>query len=71
LKKSSERGTNVRLLSSSSGSVSTELLGLHSSGVGDEEGSVVGDKGLLDVDGRGGVDVLGVELVAVQAGKMT
>lgn len=37
-------------------------LGLHSSGVGDEEGSVVGDKGLLEVERRGGVNVLGVVL---------
>lgn len=37
-------------------------LGLHSSGIGDEEGSVVGDESLLDLEGRGGVDVLGVVL---------
>jgi len=37
-------------------------LGLHSSGVGDEESSVVGNEGLLEVDGGGGVDVLGVVL---------
>lgn len=42
-------------------------LGLHSSGVSDEEGSVVSDEGLLEVDGRGGVDVLGVELSTREA----
>ena len=38
-------------------------LGLHSSGVGDEEGSVVSDEGLLEVERRGGVNVLGVVLI--------
>jgi hypothetical protein len=36
-------------------------LGLHATGVGNEESPVVGDEGLLEVEGRGGVDVLGVE----------
>jgi hypothetical protein len=41
--------------------VTTELLGLGAAGVGDEEGTVVGDEGLLELKSRGGVLVLGVE----------
>ena len=51
----------AHLLSPRSGTSSTELLGLHSSGVGNEEGSVVSNQGLLELKGGRGVLVLGVE----------
>lgn len=40
--------------------MTTELLGLRSSGVGDQERAVVGDKELAELKGRGGIVVLGV-----------
>lgn len=43
------------------GTATTELLGLHPPGVGDEESSVVGNKSLLQLDSRGSILVLGVE----------
>jgi hypothetical protein len=42
-------------------STTTELLGLHTTGVSNEEGTVVGDEGLLQFEGGGGILVLGVE----------
>lgn len=50
----------VRFLATSTGTVTTELLGLRSSGVGDEESSVVGNKELAELKGRSSVVVLGV-----------
>jgi len=49
----------VTLLSPGTGSLSSELLGLHSSGVGDQQGSVVLDQSLLELEGGSGVLVLG------------
>lgn len=40
--------------------MTTKLLGLHSAGVGDEEGTVVRDEQLAELERRGGVVVLGV-----------
>lgn len=50
----------VRFLATSTGTVTTELLGLRSSGVGDQKGAVVGDEQLTELEGRGGIVVLGV-----------
>lgn len=49
------------LLSPCSGTSSTELLGLHPPGVGDQQRSVVGDQGLLQFESGSGILVLGVE----------
>lgn len=49
----------LTLLSPGTGSLSSELLGLHSSGVGDQQGSVVLDQSLLELEGGSGVLVLG------------
>ena len=48
--------------------LSGRTLGLHSSGVGDEEGSVVSDERLLEVERGGGVNVLGVVLDSQEKG---
>lgn len=40
--------------------MTTELLGLRSSGVGDQEGAVIGDKELAELKGGSGIVVLGV-----------
>lgn len=48
----------VRLLESGSGTATTELLWLHSSGVGNQQGLVVRSKDLLKLVLRGLVDVL-------------
>ena len=50
----------VRLLATSTGTVTTELLGLRSSGVGDQQSAVVSNKELAELKGRGGIVVLGV-----------
>jgi hypothetical protein len=55
------RYLTVRLLAARTGTTTTELLGLGAAGVGNEESTVVGDEGLLELKGRGGVLVLGVE----------
>lgn len=44
-----ENCLTVRLLVSGTGTLSAELLGLHLAVVGNEEGTVVGDKGLLEL----------------------
>ena len=54
------RHLTVRLLATSTGTVTTELLGFRSSGVGDQKGSVVSDKELSELKGRSGIVVLGV-----------
>ena len=50
----------VRLLATSTGTVTAELLGLRSSGVGDQQSAVVSNKELAELKGRGGIVVLGV-----------
>lgn len=50
----------VRFLATSTGTATTELLGLRSSGVGDQKSAVVGDKELTELKGRGSIVVLGV-----------
>lgn len=50
----------VRFLATSTGTVTTELLGLGSAGVGDQERTVVSNKELTELKSRGGVVVLGV-----------
>lgn len=51
--------SRLTLLSPGTGSLSSELLGLHSSGVGDQQGSVVLDQSLLELEGGSSVLVLG------------
>ena len=51
--------SDVRLLEAGAGTLSTELLRLAATGVGDEEGSVVGGEDLLDLERGRGVLVLG------------
>ena len=48
----------VRLLVAGAGTGTAELLGLHAAVVGDEEGAVVGDEGLLKLVLAVLVDVL-------------
>ncbi len=55
-----EAHLTVRFLATSTGTVTTKLLGLRSSGVGDQEGAVVGNEKLAELEGRGSVVVLGV-----------
>lgn len=50
----------VRLLSAGTRTVTTELLGLRATGVGDQKGAVVGDEQLAELEGGGSVVVLGV-----------
>lgn len=50
----------VRLLPSCTGTATAKLLGLHTTGVGDQEGTVVGDEQLTELQGGGGVVLLGV-----------
>lgn len=53
--------STTHLLSPCSGTSSTELLGLHPPGVGNEKGSVVSNESLLQFEGGSGILVLGVE----------
>lgn len=50
----------VRFLATSTGTVTTELLGLGSAGVSDQERTVVSNEKLTELKGRGGIVVLGV-----------
>lgn len=50
----------VRFLATSTRTVTTELLGLRSSRVGDQQSAVVSNKELAQLKGRGGIVVLGV-----------
>lgn len=50
----------VTLLPAGTGTMTTELLGLHPSRVSDQEGPVVGNELLLELQGAGRIDVLGV-----------
>ena len=51
---------DTRFLSAGTGTMTTELLGLHPSGVGNEKGSVIGNKLFLQLHGTEGIDVFGV-----------
>ena len=50
----------VRFLATGTGTVTTELLGLRTAGVGNQQAAVVGDKELAELKGRGSIVVLGV-----------
>ena len=50
----------AHLLAASAGTATTELLGLHAAGVGNEERAVVADKELAQLQARAGVVELGV-----------
>ena len=47
-------------MSPGTGTGTTELLGLHPSGVGNQQRTVIGNQSLLQADGLGGILVLGV-----------
>jgi hypothetical protein len=51
----------THLLPPCTSTTTTELLGLHPAGVGNKERTVVGDEGLLQLEGGRGILVLGVE----------
>ena len=52
-----EQKNDKPLLSACTRTLSTELLGLHPTGVGNQQCPVVGDKLLLELKGRGSIEV--------------
>ena len=54
------RSFNAHLLPPGTGTLTTELLGLHPAGVSNQEGPVVADEELSELKSRGSVVVLGV-----------
>ena len=68
---SASDGQSVRtLLSPGTGSLSSELLGLHTTGVSDQQGPVVLNQSLLELEGRSGVLVLGKVTAGVTTEKV-